>query len=80
MASVGLTRRDFLGGGLGTIGAGLLGGSLALPLGCFVPGDGGADFFGELLPPDAFGLRLPPGFTSRIVAVSTFAVAGTSHA
>lgn len=35
--------------------------------------------YGELLPPDANGLQLPAGFTSRVVAVSFTPVAGTSH-
>jgi hypothetical protein len=35
--------------------------------------------YGELLPPDANGLQLPEGFTSRIVAVSLEPVEGTTH-
>jgi hypothetical protein len=35
--------------------------------------------YGELLPPDANGLQLPEGFTSRVVAVSLTPVAGTTH-
>ena len=33
--------------------------------------------YGFLRPPDALGLRLPPGFTSRLVAVTGQPVAGT---
>jgi hypothetical protein len=40
---------------------------------------GGADTFGPLGPPDANGLRLPPGFSSRAVATSGQPVAGTGH-
>ena len=35
--------------------------------------------YGDLLPPDANGLQLPDGFTSRIVAVSMAPVTGTTH-
>ncbi len=35
--------------------------------------------YGELQPPDANGVQLPAGFTSRIVAVSLTPVAGTTH-
>ncbi len=38
---------------------------------------GGADDFGPLEPPDANGLRLPPGFRSRIVALSNQVVGNT---
>ena len=39
----------------------------------------GADDFGDLLPPDVNGLRLPPGFRSRIVARSGQPVANTAY-
>jgi uncharacterized protein len=39
----------------------------------------GASPYGELLPPDANGLQLPEGFSSRIVAVSLTPVADTTH-
>ena len=39
---------------------------------------GAADSFGPLQPPDANGLMLPPGFSSRVVATSGQIVAGTS--
>ncbi|MFJ9793307.1 translocation protein TolB [Streptomyces globosus] len=35
--------------------------------------------YGELLPPDANGLRLPAGFTSRVVARAGQAVPGTAY-
>jgi secreted PhoX family phosphatase len=40
---------------------------------------GGADQFGPLGPPDANGLMLPAGFTSRVVATSGSLVAGTQY-
>jgi hypothetical protein len=40
---------------------------------------GGADDFGPLGPPDANGLRLPAGFSSRVVATSGQPIAGTGH-
>jgi secreted PhoX family phosphatase len=53
----------------------LLGASAPLP----IAHADGADEFGDLLPPDSNGLSLPPGFTSRIVAVTGNRVAGTNH-
>lgn len=41
-----------------------------------LPGDGP---YGPLLAPDANGLRLPAGFTSRVIGVSEQPVAGTSY-
>ena len=43
------------------------------------PAQPGPSPYGALLPPDANGLRLPPGFTSRVVAVSLLPVPGTTH-
>lgn len=42
------------------------------------PAQPGESPYGDLLPPDANGLMLPEGFTSRIVAVSLTPVSGTS--
>ncbi|MBW2388503.1 MAG: DUF839 domain-containing protein [Deltaproteobacteria bacterium] len=39
----------------------------------------GADGFGDLLPPDSNGLMLPPGFSSRVVAVTGQPVGTTSY-
>ena len=80
------TRRSFLKTGLRGAGAlalgfgGLLGGPAAFsrtaraatrpPL---------ADRIGPLLPPDRNGLRLPPGFSSRVIAVSQQLVPGTAY-
>jgi secreted PhoX family phosphatase len=70
-----LSRRAFLRGSgafaLALGGTGLAGAARA--------SGGGADSFGPLQPPDANGLRLPPGFSSRVVATSGQLVAGTGH-
>ena len=68
----GWTRRGFLRSG----SASLLG--LAATPGV-AKADSGADSFGPLRPPDANGLRLPPGFHSRVVATSNAVVPGTTH-
>ncbi len=67
-ASLWGTRRGFLRGaailGLGSFGSQVVRVPAAHALG------GGADSFGPLGPPDGNGLRLPPGFSSRVVAVT----------
>lgn len=77
----GCSRRDFLlrglagagGVGLGALGApGLLSAAHAV-------GPCGADSFGALQSPDANGLQLPPGFSSRVVATSNQSVGGSSY-
>lgn len=71
-----LTRRDFMsasGRVAGGLGLSLLGNALVLsPVYA-----GGADDFGPLQPPYANGLQLPPGFGSRVVAISGQPVGGT---
>lgn len=67
-----MDRRSFLRLGLGT-GLAVTGGGLLSA--CEVLS---ADY-GALRPPDVNGLMLPPGFTSRVVAVSGQKVPGTSH-
>lgn len=68
-----VSRRGFLRAGA----LGVFGGSVVIPTaraaGC------GADGFSELQAPDANGLRLPLGFSSRVVATSGLLVPGTSH-
>jgi secreted PhoX family phosphatase len=76
-----MRRRDFLRSS-GTLLAGAwLGGSFLQTadagLGPVVTGPGP---YGDLLPADANGIMLPPGFTSRVVATAGEAVPGTSHA
>ncbi|MGI9590736.1 MAG: alkaline phosphatase PhoX, partial [Myxococcota bacterium] len=73
-----LSRRGVLRGGahaFGLLGLSLLGGSVVVP----TARAAGADDFGPLQSSDANGLRLPPGFSSRIVARSGAPVAATSH-
>ncbi len=75
-----LSRRSFLGHGFrsaGALGLGLVGTPALAPVAHAA--SGGADSFGPLQPPDANGLMLPPGFTSRVVAVSQQPVGATSH-
>ncbi len=73
-----VSRRVFLARSVsGAIGLGLFGAAIVLPTSAQA---GGADDFGSLLPPDGNGLRLPPGFRSRILARSGQTVALTgSH-
>jgi secreted PhoX family phosphatase len=75
-----VSRRRFLGGSAGVVGGlglGILGGSVLTPT---ARADlGGADAFGALQSADANGLELPPGFTSRVVAVSGEPVGDTGH-
>jgi hypothetical protein len=61
-----LRRRHFLATGLG--GAAALFTPAWLRYALAAPAVGGAGPYGELLPPDANGLQLPPGFTSRQIA------------
>lgn len=74
----GLSRRGFIrlgaSGGV-ALGFGLLGGATVVPA---ARAAGVADF-GPLGPPDENGLRLPPGFRSRIVAETGKPVGGTDH-
>ncbi len=75
----GLSRRGFLRGGAQTgaaVALSLFGQAVAAP-----PANalGGADAFGPLQPADGNGLRLPPGFSSRVVAVTGLAVGTTTH-
>jgi secreted PhoX family phosphatase len=73
-----LTRRSFLRTGARAFGA--LGASIASNV-AIVPAAraAGADHFGPLQAPDGNGLKLPIGFTSRIVATSSQPVAATGH-
>jgi hypothetical protein len=71
-------RRGFLKGGLsGVLSLGVIGGQMVRVPAAWAA-CGGADTFGPLGPPDTNGLRLPPGFSSRIVARSTQPPVATS--
>jgi secreted PhoX family phosphatase len=77
----GFTRRTLLAqGGALALGS-LLGGAFALPRAAHGLGSSGplADRIGPLGPPDENGLRLPPGFRSRIIGVSQQLVPGTAY-
>ncbi|MFP8878533.1 MAG: alkaline phosphatase PhoX [Myxococcota bacterium] len=67
-----LNRREFMQAAGGLAGRAVVGSSL-FSLGCDLT------HFGVLKEPDANGIRLPPGFRSRIVAVSGETVPGTDH-
>lgn len=72
-----LSRRIFLARSVsGVVGLGLFGTAIFIPS---TAQASGADDFGDLLAPDANGLRLPPGFQSRIVARTGQQVASTGH-
>ena len=63
------SRRGFLRGA-SVLGAGLLGGQVPFAARPAHATPAGADGFGPLQPADANGLMLPPGFSSRVVAVA----------
>ncbi len=74
------SRRAFLRQSLqsaGALGLGVIGGQVAIARPARAMG-GGADSFGPLLPADGNGLKLPAGFTSRIVAEGLTLPVGTS--
>lgn len=75
-----ISRRRFLArGAASAVGIGI-GGSALTTLGFPTPASAsGADDFGDLLASDANGLRLPPGFQSRIVARTGQAVAESGY-
>ncbi len=77
MGSGQLRRREFISAGVAAAGTLALGPefwrSLAKPA---KAGDGP---YGPLRPPDALGLRLPEGFTSREIARGSAPVAGTGY-
>ena len=73
-----LTRRRWLGAALAgscSLGFATAGWTRALEAGAVV----GPSPYGPLGAPDGNGIRLPAGFTSRLLATSGVAVAGTSH-
>jgi len=77
-----LSRRQLLIRGaraVGVLGAGLTG-ATSFATRAHAAGAGtGADDFGPLQAPDANGIRLPAGFSSRVVATSGSSVPGTAH-
>lgn len=76
-AKLALSRRDFIRGGIyGGLGLSLFQGPPAI---ASPDAESAIADFSELLPADSNGLMLPPGFTSRIIAVSGQAVSGTEY-
>lgn len=73
-----MDRRTLLRAGVVSVGSVALSGSLwrAAAAGTALPGPSP---YGGLRPADANGVRLPPGFTSRVVARSGRPVPGTSY-
>jgi secreted PhoX family phosphatase len=72
-----MDRRDFLRVGLAGAGTAAF---LPTYLGTSLPAaHAAAGPYGDLLAADANGIRLPPGFTSRVIARSGSTVAGTSY-
>lgn len=67
-----LTRRGFMQR-TGAVAGRVVVGSSLLSLGC------DRTYFGLLQAPDKNGIRLPPGFRSRVLAVSGETVPGTGH-
>jgi secreted PhoX family phosphatase len=80
--AAGLSRRGFLHGALAAAGALALGPSAPLlprPARAARRRPRGASTYGPLQAPDANGLRLPAGFSSRVVARSGQLVPGTAY-
>lgn len=73
-----MERRNFLAAASG-MGAALALGTDFWTAALAAPAQPGASPYGDLLAPDANGLQLPAGFTSRVVATSLAPVAGTTH-
>jgi uncharacterized protein len=73
----GLRRREFLAGG--ALAAGALLSPAYLRQALAAPATAGEGPYGPLQPPNANGLMLPPGFTSREIARGLMPVAGTAY-
>lgn len=74
-----MDRRMFLRGTVAGAGGLAIGGSLWAAAAQAAPAQPGIGPYGPLLAPDANGVRLPAGFTSRVVARSGRFVSGTLH-
>lgn len=73
MTSGGISRRGFIGG---TAGAGVV---LVIGAQASAQQGGGGPYGALAAQPDANGLRLPEGFTSRVIATGQRPVAGTDY-
>jgi secreted PhoX family phosphatase len=71
------TRRDLIRAGVGVAGIFTLGPAFWEALAA--PAPAGPSPYGPLRPPDANGIRLPAGFSSRVVARANEPVQGTSY-
>ena len=71
------TRRDLIRAGVGVAGAFALGPAFWEALAA--PAPAGPSPYGPLGPPDANGIRLPTGFSSRVMARADQPVPGTSY-
>ncbi|MBN3932504.1 DUF839 domain-containing protein [Streptomyces verrucosisporus] len=74
-----MERRNFLRGAVLTGSVAAFGGSLWRGASHAAPAQPGAGPYGALQPADANGIRLPQGFTSRVIARSGQKVSGTSY-
>ncbi len=74
---MGVNRRHFLQSGAATVGAFVLVPGFLRD--AFAQAGAGPSPYGELVGPDANGLMLPPGFTSRRIAVAGQNVGPTSY-
>lgn len=73
------TRREFIGLGVGGVAAASIGAVAWRELFASSPPSAGGPSYGALLSPDANGIRLPEGFSSRVIARGNEAVPGTSY-
>ncbi|WP_406264656.1 PhoX family protein [Actinacidiphila glaucinigra] len=74
-----MERRTFLRGAVVGSSAAAFGGTLMRGAVYAAPAQPGTGPYGALLAPDANGIALPGGFTSRVIARSGRTVAGTSY-
>lgn len=74
-----MLRRDFLRAAVVGAGTSVALGFSVTRVAIASPATAGTSPYGDLLPPDANGVMLPEGFTSRIVARTGETVPGTGH-
>ncbi|QUH03102.1 DUF839 domain-containing protein [Saccharopolyspora erythraea] len=74
-----MQRRNFLRAAVLGVGTSVAFGFSVTREAIAFPALPGTSPYGELLPPDANGLMLPEGFTSRVIARTGQKVAGTGH-
>ncbi|CAM02696.1 uncharacterized protein DUF839 [Saccharopolyspora erythraea NRRL 2338] len=74
-----MQRRNFLRAAVLGVGTSVAFGFSVSREAIAFPAEPGTGPYGQLLPPDANGIMLPKGFTSRVVARTGQKVAGTDH-